>query len=391
MSARTSSSAVPTQYRMGLNACYAAIKRGGAKENLMLQGDLGTGKSSLLKMFMEDGDFKDYSFAYFDCTTKDVGDISLPDLQAVGLLDSSEQDPNADGFDKFVRFLPNEELKLHEGKPIVLMIDEFGKALPPVKNALLRLIQERSFGNTPLPEGSIVFLTTNLGAEGVGDLLKPHERNRMTVIMTRKPTADEWLEDFAIPNGVHELVCLWARENPAAFESFVDVDNPEDNPYIFHPARPEPAFVTPRSLHKASNWMHVHDQYPNEVDHEALQSLLIGTIGMRAALDFASFAKLVDQLPTMKDIAENPDTAKVPTSGSAAFLLTFKALTSLNREFGPGWFKYMTKLPEECQGMFANGVAAKKYPAEKRKIAFTNADFKKWSQENMHLFRSNTQ
>ena len=35
---------------------------------------------------------------------------------------------------KFVRYVTNEELGLHTGEPVIIMIDEFGKANPAVKN-----------------------------------------------------------------------------------------------------------------------------------------------------------------------------------------------------------------------------------------------------------------
>jgi hypothetical protein len=55
---------------------------------------------------------------YFDCTTKDLGDITIPDIMRV-----------EDG-SGFVRYLTNEELGAHNDKPIILMIDEFGKVQP---------------------------------------------------------------------------------------------------------------------------------------------------------------------------------------------------------------------------------------------------------------------
>lgn len=380
-------------HRVNLRNTYNAIKLGGAKRTVLVEGDIGSGKSSLLRMFMQDPAFSsdDYAFAYFDCTTKDVGDISLPDLQAVGLIGrDDDENIHRTSFDKYVKFLPNEELKLHEGKKIVLMIDEFGKALPPVGNALLRIMLEREFGITKLPEGSIVFATTNLGAENVGDLLKPHHRNRLSIITMHKPTAEEWLEDFAIPNDLHPMTMAWTRENPAIFDSFLDVPDPNDNPYIYHPSRPQASFLTHRSMEAASDWMYVHDNNPDELDTDTLRSLLIGTIGMRGALDMMAFMALADQLPSRQEIIDDPMTAKVPTSGSAAFLLGFKALTSLDSEWATQWFKYMSRLPQEVQGMFANGVASPKYPAAKRKLAFNNAVFRKWAENNAHLFRAST-
>jgi hypothetical protein len=153
----------------------------------------------------------------------------------------------------FVRFVPNEELGVHLGKPIILMIDEFGKANPAVKNAMLRIILEGKVGTYELHPDSIRFATTNLGAEGVGDLLPPHARNRMTILTARKPSNMEWIEDFAINAGIDHTLLGWVKDNPNLFQSFEDIKNPTDdrgnptNPYIYHPQVPMAAFVTPRS------------------------------------------------------------------------------------------------------------------------------------------------
>ena len=40
-----------------------------------------------------------------------------------------------------------------------------------------------------------------------------------------------------------------------------DVGSPDDNPYIFHPRSTRTAFVTPRSLEVASDWMKVRDKF----------------------------------------------------------------------------------------------------------------------------------
>jgi len=141
---------------------------------------MGTGKSSILKMLSTKATIAHPLL--FDCTTKDLGDLMLPKI----LRDDSTQD--------YVKFVPNEEMGLHHGTPIILMIDEFGKANPMVKNGMMRIMLERTFGSDKLPEGLIVFATTNLGSEGVGDLLMPHHRNRITTIRMKKPTAMNELE-----------------------------------------------------------------------------------------------------------------------------------------------------------------------------------------------------
>ena len=172
------------------------------------------------------------------------------------------------------------------------MIDEFGKANPAVKNALLRLILERKVGSYTLHPDSLIFATTNKGSEGVGDLLPPHARNRMTVVQTRKPTNMEWIE-WGINNDIDHTLLGWAKDNPQIFYSFEDIKDPDDNPYIFHPKQNRAAFVTPRSLEAASDILKVRDG----LDDQTSTAMLIGTIGERGAMDLMAFVKLSDQLP----------------------------------------------------------------------------------------------
>lgn len=206
-------------YALSLDQIEAAIIAGGDKRTMLVQGHMGTGKSSLLKALAKR--LPTHTPCYFDCTTKDLGDITIPQLQTI--------DDHG-----FVRYVTNEELGLHLGKPIILMIDEYGKANPAVKNAMLRLMLEREMGSYKVQ--GIIFATTNLGAEGVGDILPPHARNRITVVTSRKPTHMEWIE-WGINHGVDHTLLGACKDFPQWFQSFEDVKDPEQNPYIFHLSR----------------------------------------------------------------------------------------------------------------------------------------------------------
>tara|TARA_R110000868_G_scaffold113691_5_gene304966 strand:- start:587 stop:1519 length:933 start_codon:yes stop_codon:yes gene_type:complete len=305
---------------------------------------------------------------YFDCTTKDLGDITIPQLQTI-----DDQG--------YVRYVTNEELGLHLSKPIVLMVDEYGKANPAVKNAMLRLLLERKMGSYELHPDSLVFATTNLGAEGVGDLLPPHARNRITIVTSRKPSNMEWIE-WGVNNGIDHTLLGWCKDNPQLFYSFEDVKNPDDNPYIYHPKQQRASFVTPRSLEAASDWLKVRD----DMDSMSLTATLMGTIGERGAMDLMTFVKMADQLPTAESIKKDPMNAKVPESAAAVCMVVYRALASIEREWVDAWMEYMVRLDKEAQGMFANGVRAPKYA--KQNIVMTNKKFSAWALANNHLFTS---
>lgn len=356
-------------YALSLDEIVDSITAAGMKRTVLVQGGMGTGKSSLLSMLAEA--HPNHAPCYVDCTTKDLGDITIPNLVA-GTPESNEGG--------YVTYLTNEELGVHLSGPVIIMVDEYGKANPAVKNALLRLMLERKMGSRELHPDSLIFATTNLGAEGVGDLMMPHQRNRLTIVTSRKPTNDEWIE-WGMNKGIDHTLLGWAKDMPHLFQDFTEVANPDDNPYIFHPRdAARTSFVTPRSLEAASDWMKVRDG----LTHSALTGLLIGTIGERGAMDLGAFATLADQMPTNQEIMDDPRNAKVPDSAAAVCMLVFRALASMTREYCDNWLIYLDRLDTEAQAMFANGVRAKKY--SKQSIVMTNKRFMDWALKNNYLF-----
>ena len=347
-------------YALSLDQIANAIAIIGHKRTILVQGHMGNGKSSLLKTLADR--FPTHTPCYFDCTTKDLGDLSIPSL-------NTEQG--------YVTYLPNEELGLHLDKPVILMIDEYGKANPSVKNALLRDMLERN----RFPEGSIIFATTNLGAEGVGDLLPPHARNRITVVTARKSTSDELIE-YGINHVWEPIVLGFIREFPQILQGFEDVKDPNDNPYINHPKAQRTAFVTPRSLEACSDILKLRDQY----DDHTLTALLMGTIGDRGAMDMMAFVKLADQLPSLQSIKDDPLNAKVPESASAVCMTVFRAMGAMQRDWVDSWVTYMQRLDKEAQGLFANGIRANSYAH--RDVVMQSKEFTAWAMQNNYMFAS---
>ena len=351
-------------YALSLDQCVSAIKAVGHKRTVLLQGDIGNGKSSTLHTLQEE--FPNHVACYFDCTTKDLGDLNLPNMAVM----------NDAGY---VTFVPNEELGAHLGKPIILMIDELGKANPAVKNALLRVMQERTVGSVSLHPDSIVYATTNKGSEGVGDLLPPHARNRLVVVQVRKTDHMDWIE-WGINNGIDHSLLGWVKDNPHLMQSFEEVKDPDENPYIFHPKQQRAAFVTPRSLHTASDILHEREH----MDDQTLTSLLMGAIGDRGAMDLMAFVRLADQLPTLQSIKDDPKNAKVPDSAAAICMVVYRTLSALDKDWINAWMDYMPRLDTEAQAMFANGVRAPKY--SKQSMVMQNKKFTEWAMHNNHLF-----
>lgn len=348
---------------VSLNDAANIIAAVGDKVSVLLQGEMGCGKSSILKVLAER--FPDHNPIYLEAQTLDLGDLCMPKFQQVN------------GHD-VVSFIPNASLGVHLGKPVILMLDELSKASKAVLNALLRVILERKLGEHALPEGSIVFATGNLSMEGLADSLPAHARNRLCQIKMRKPTAMEWVEDYGIRAGVHHIILGAAIEFPAMFESFENVEDPSSNHYIYHPKQQRTSFVTPRSLEKASDILKATEHLPDDV---VLHSL-IGVIGEAGAMDILTLRKLDDTLPSWEQIIRDPEGTKIPKGAAAACMTTSKAVQRVERDTFDAWMTYVERLPKEVQALFARSVMR----SAKVSVATTHKGFSSWAAKNSFMF-----
>ena len=327
------------------------------------QGEPGIGKSSMLKVLA--AQYPDYEISYIDCTLLDLGDFALPYTEMAGDM-------------KVTKFAPNARFKMHTGKPVIVMLDEIGKAMKAVKNVLLTLMLEQRIGDHYLPKGSIVFGTTNLMSDGVGDMLEAHARNRVCMTTVRKPDADEWIE-WAIGNDVAPEVIAWVKQFPHALASYTDTSQ-KDNPYIFNPTRAGMgAVVTPRSLEKAS---HIAKRRA-ELGDSLTISMLTGTIGESASRDMQAFFTVVDKLPTWDAIMASPSTTKMPTDTVAKCILVFSAITRVEKDSLPKWMTYLQRMDMEWQALFATSVMKSQ---AKQAFCVMNKEFKDWALKNQWLF-----
>jgi len=332
------------------------------------QGEPGIGKSSMLKVLAKQ--YPEYEIAYIDCTLLDLGDFALPYTEMAGDM-------------KVTKFAPNARFKMHTGKPVIVMLDEIGKAMKAVKNVLLTLMLEQRIGDHHLPVGangerSIVFGTTNLLSDGVGDMLEAHARNRIALVTVRKPDYEEWI-DWAIPNNIAPEIIAWVKQFPHALASYTD-GSQKDNPYIFNPTRAGMgAVVTPRSLEKAS---HIAKQRSTLGDALTI-SLLTGTIGESASRDMQAFFTVVDKLPTWDQIIASPKTAKMPDDAVARCILVFSGIARVQKDTLAKWMEYVQRMDKEWQALFATSVMKS---TDKQAFCVMNKEFKDWALDNQWLF-----
>jgi MoxR-like ATPase len=246
-------------------------------------------------------------------------------------------------------YVPNAALGMGADHPVVILLDELGKAMKCVKDALLPLLLEGRIGSFYLPQGSQVIATSNLAEEGLGDSFEAHALNRMTVVEMRKPTAQEWMDYASRSNRVVGEVLAFVNQFPSVFESYRD-EGGKHNSYIHDPAHPErTAFVTPRSLVALSDLVMVREYLP----HNVLLASMVGTVGESAARDMLTLLTLADALPSRESVHADPVSAKVPAAAVAQLIFGLNLIRGATIETANAVVVYVQRLESEIQAVLA--------------------------------------
>lgn len=363
----------------------ALIKAVGHKRTVIVQGDMGIGKTALQNEFRTDPFFADYTIPLtVECTQLSDGDLGLLDLD------------RAQGVS---RTLPNIRFGVHKenqkgvagSKPLLVCFDEVGKIPQRIMNMIAAPLYERRFGEYQMPEGSITYGCTNLGAEGLGDSVPAHIRNRIIIVNMRKPTQAEWVQDFAIPAGLAPELIAATEMFPLVFDSFTDYAGggkyesrtlEKENPYIPNPqdAAQEQA-VTPRSLHAASDV--IASLRDTACDDNVLQAALEGTVGAPFASQLTSFIRFGRDIPAFTRVCADPDRTPLSENPTAQIVQVFQFITQTNNaEQVDAVMRYVARMQAELQGLFINTVAGSSRVA----LFSTSTRFRDMMLRNRELF-----
>lgn len=332
----------------------------GNENAVHLVGEPGVGKTAMFERIVAKTGFKG---VYMDVPNLELGEIGIPM-------------PNHET--KTTSLYPNDAWGFHKNEPMVIFLDEFTKpSSQAVQNTLHPLLNERRIANFKLHPDSIVITAGNNSSDGVGDNLKSHSLNRITVMPVRKPTAEEWIE-WGSQNDIAPEMLAWVKAYPHAMSSYLDPSQ-SDNPYIFNPKHPKRSFFSPRSGHRASNIIRKRDM----ISKNSLVVGLVGTIGEAAARDLTAYVDVADSLPTWEQVMNDPANAQVPTSPAALCIMAFGAIQRIDRSNITKWFTYLKRTPTELQSVFC--LSATKHP-EKKQVLMTSGAFVDWMREHQYLF-----
>jgi hypothetical protein len=365
---------------MSIKELRAFIPAVGEDLTVVVQSEPGCGKTSLLAMIASDNgdkwrkvgdDYADdkYDYIYVDCPVKDMADIGM----AI---------PNHTT--KTLEYYVASLFKMSNGKPKVILLDEFMKSPKLMQVIYTRLMLERTVGDEPLPEvngrRSVVFATSNNAADMVGDSMLAHAGNRVCIVPMAKPTVDEWLT-WATEAGVSRVIRTFVKMFPRSMASYMDGEQ-DDNPYIFHPKKSALSFCSPRSLYKADKIVSKRDR----ISENALMVGLSGTIGMSAAKDMAALLSLDNKLLDVRDqIIVDPKNVAVPDDIAAQLMIMFQAVDVLETQDELSSFmEFVDRIKSsEIQAVFFTMMMRN---TRTIRLARNNKSISTWASNNHELF-----
>lgn len=272
---------INTTTALNINECARLIETIGTSTTVLVLGEMGIGKTAILKELSKR--MPTHRPVYIDIPNTTRGDlfIQMPDRDTKAI-------------EEYVTSL----IDFNDKRPVILMLDELLKALRMDKPLFTRLILERVLGSRKLPEGSVVFATSNQVTDGVSDSIEAHVANRLCIVTMRKATTTEWL-GWAAENGISALTRSCVAMNPRIGASYTDGVS---NELIFHPKTNPVTFASWRSIANADNVIRNRSVLGDTVVHAGIA----GLCGEPFAQLMSAFIKLEKELVSPASILADP-------------------------------------------------------------------------------------
>lgn len=250
-----------------------------AKQNVMLTGRHGIGKSEILTNYYKQKGMK--VIPLFLGQMSDPGDL-------IGL-------PSKDAKTGKTEFMPPYWFPV-DGKPVVLFLDELNRARPEVLQTIMDLALNRKLAGKELPEGSVLISAVNDGEEYQLTDLDPALVSRFNIYCFR-PTVEEWLL-WAEQNKLDKRVIQFIQHTPMLLDGDDKTELCADSGLDKSPDR--------RAWHKVSDCICKTPRL-NKIHHKQIA----GIVGAQAASKFIAFLsenKILSAKEVLMNFEKNKET-----------------------------------------------------------------------------------
>lgn len=240
-----------------LRAGFAAQKAGQMTASWMLHGRPGIGKTEIVQQLAEETGARLYDLRL---TT-----IEPQDLRGLPFYDHDH---------RRTVWYPPEDLPDDPDRPAILFLDELTAAAPALQPTVYGLLQERRVGQHPLPASTFIVAAGNTVEDGAIAYEMGTALSDRLVHLAIRAEAQDWIESYAVPRGVHPSVTAFIRTRPDLLDTTEDALR-----------KGQMIACTPRS------WARVGTLMQAMPDKAMRDVLIAGTIGDAAAAEFILIAE----------------------------------------------------------------------------------------------------
>ncbi|MEL6642928.1 MAG: MoxR family ATPase [Pseudomonadota bacterium] len=273
-----------------LRTGWAAQKAGKLTASYMLHGRPGVGKSEIVAQLA--GEIGAQLF-----------DLRLTTIEPQDLRGLPYYDHDA-GKTVWYR---SEDLPDDPDHPAILFLDELTAASPYLQPTVYGLLQERRVGRHKLPDSVMVLAAGNAVEDGAIAYEMGTALSDRLIHLQVEASAADWLENYAVPRGMHPAVTAFIRTRPDLLETTEETLS-----------QGHMIACTPRS------WSRVSDILNAVTDRRQRNILVAGTVGDAVAAEFAIVADDVSATVRVDEML-----AETPANRTAMYPDTLHGLTAL--------------------------------------------------------------
>jgi len=270
------------------------------------------------------------------------------------------------------QFLPYGMLKklINADNPTIFFLDDLGQALPMVQSACMNLLLNRSINEHKVSDHVTFVAATNRREDkaGVQGILEP-VKSRFAAIIEIQPHPDDWI-DWAIEHGMPSEIIGFIKFRPALLNDFkptADITN-----------SPSPRTVAfAGRIYEAIMESDAFDS--NQQKAVALKEAIAGACGEAFAVEFLSWLKVYETLPSMEEVLANPATIRIPsTEGELSALYAFTLMVAENTPIShdEAFTTVLDRLPKEFQ------IMAVSFASKRNKKLFGSTAVRNWIVNN---------
>jgi hypothetical protein len=211
----------------------------------------------------------------------------------------------------------------------LLFFDELTSAVRALQAAAYKIILDRMVGIYHLHTNVAIVCAGNLETDNaIVEPMSTALQSRLVHFELGKDM-DCWLE-WAAEHGIDHRITSFIKFKPTSL-------------YAFDPDHSDHTYGCPRTWEFANRF--IKDE---EISSELLPCLA-GTLSEGLAREFIGFCSIYEDLPTMKQIMDSPQTIKVSEEPSVLFALTGAISHYANKENLVKLMEYVVRLPIEFQ------------------------------------------